>query len=115
MQECLERNEKLKMTGIIINTVSQVLNRNLKKRQKHPDFRKNEAYAYFTDILRMSYGGLTVSLRFYTDQSNVKIQTKNDTVLITITGPSGAGKETVGRRLSEMVGYKVLGSYTTRP
>lgn len=35
--------------------------------------------------------------------------------LITITGPSGAGKDTVARMLSEMVGYKVLCSYTTRP
>ena len=35
--------------------------------------------------------------------------------LITITGPSGAGKDTVARMLSEMCGYKVLCSYTTRP
>ncbi len=35
--------------------------------------------------------------------------------LITITGPSGAGKDTVARMLSEMTGYKVLCSYTTRP
>lgn len=35
--------------------------------------------------------------------------------LITITGPSGAGKDTVARILSEMGGYKVLCSYTTRP
>ena len=35
--------------------------------------------------------------------------------LITITGPSGAGKDTVARMLSEMGGYKVLCSYTTRP
>ena len=35
--------------------------------------------------------------------------------LITITGPSGAGKDTVARMLSEMSGYKVLCSYTTRP
>lgn len=35
--------------------------------------------------------------------------------LITITGPSGAGKDTVARMLSEMVGYKVICSYTTRP
>lgn len=34
--------------------------------------------------------------------------------LITITGPSGAGKDTVARMLSEMSGYKVLCSYTTR-
>ena len=35
--------------------------------------------------------------------------------LITITGPSGAGKDTVARMLSEMSGYKVLCYYTTRP
>ena len=35
--------------------------------------------------------------------------------LITITGPSGAGKDTVARILSEMGGYQVLCSYTTRP
>ena len=35
--------------------------------------------------------------------------------LITITGPSGAGKDTVARMLSEMGDYKVLCSYTTRP
>ena len=35
--------------------------------------------------------------------------------LITITGPSGAGKDTVARMLSGMCGYKVLCSYTTRP
>ena len=35
--------------------------------------------------------------------------------LITITGSSGAGKDTVARMLSEMGGYKVLCSYTTRP
>lgn len=35
--------------------------------------------------------------------------------LITITGPSGAGKDTVARMLSDTGGYKVLCSYTTRP
>lgn len=35
--------------------------------------------------------------------------------LITITGPSGVGKDTVARMLSELCGYKVLCSYTTRP
>lgn len=35
--------------------------------------------------------------------------------LITITGPSGAGKDTVARILSEMGGYQVICSYTTRP
>ena len=35
--------------------------------------------------------------------------------LITITGPSGAGKDTVARMLSETGGYQVLCSYTTRP
>lgn len=35
--------------------------------------------------------------------------------LITITGPSGAGKDTVARMLSEITGHKVLCSFTTRP
>lgn len=35
--------------------------------------------------------------------------------LITITGSSGAGKDTVARMLSDLGGYKVLCSYTTRP
>ncbi len=35
--------------------------------------------------------------------------------LITITGPSGAGKDTVARILSELTGRKVVCSYTTRP
>lgn len=35
--------------------------------------------------------------------------------LITITGPSGAGKDTVARMLSDLGGYKVICSYTTRP
>ena len=35
--------------------------------------------------------------------------------LITITGLSGAGKDTVARMLSEMGSYKVLCPYTTRP
>lgn len=35
--------------------------------------------------------------------------------LITITGPSGAGKDTVARMLSDMDSYKVICSYTTRP
>ena len=41
---------------------------------KYPDFHKNEVYVPFTDVLRWSYGGLTVVLRLYTDYSNVKIQ-----------------------------------------
>lgn len=36
-------------------------------------------------------------------------------LLITITGPSGAGKDTVARMLSEKTGIPVLCSYTTRP
>lgn len=35
--------------------------------------------------------------------------------LITITGPSGAGKDTVAKILSKMTGIPVLVSYTTRP
>ena len=35
--------------------------------------------------------------------------------LITITGPSGAGKDTVARLLSDMTGIPLLVSYTTRP
>ena len=35
--------------------------------------------------------------------------------LITITGPSGAGKDTVARMLSEMTDWPVVCSYTTRP
>lgn len=35
--------------------------------------------------------------------------------LITITGTSGAGKDTVARMLSDMGGYKMICSYTTRP
>ena len=34
--------------------------------------------------------------------------------LITITGPSGAGKDTVARMMSEMTDWPVLCSYTTR-
>lgn len=39
----------------------------------------------------------------------------SDMKLITITGPSGSGKDTVARMLSEMSGWPVLCSYTTRP
>lgn len=35
--------------------------------------------------------------------------------LIAITGPSGAGKDTVARMMSEMTDWPVLCSYTTRP
>lgn len=35
--------------------------------------------------------------------------------LITIIGPSGAGKDTVALMLSAILGYDVLCSYTTRP
>ena len=37
----------------------------------------------------------------------LKSKQKRDMKLITITGPSGAGKDTVARMLSEMGGYKV--------
>ena len=69
--------------------------------------------------LRMSYGGLTVVLRWSYDSiliiQMLKCKQKRYMKLITITGPSGAGKDTVARMLSEMSGYKVLCSYTTRP
>ena len=69
--------------------------------------------------LRMSYGCLTVVLRWSYDSllivQMLKCKQKRDMKLITITGPSGAGKDTVARMLSEMGGYKVLCSYTTRP
>ena len=69
--------------------------------------------------LRMSYGGLTVVLRWSYDSllivQMLKCKQKRYMKLITITGPSGAGKDTVARMLSEMGGYKVLCSYTTRP
>lgn len=45
----------------------------------------------------------------------LKFKQKRDMKLITITGPSGAGKDTVALMLSDLVGYKVLCSYTTRP
>ena len=45
----------------------------------------------------------------------LKFKQKRDMKLITITGPSGAGKDTVARMLSDIGGYKVLCSYTTRP
>lgn len=35
--------------------------------------------------------------------------------IITITGSSGAGKDTVAKMLSEETGYPVICSYTTRP
>lgn len=35
--------------------------------------------------------------------------------LITITGPSGAGKDTVAKMMSEMTDWPVICSYTTRP
>lgn len=38
-----------------------------------------------------------------------------NTTLITIIGPSGAGKDTAARILSELTGIPVLVSYTTRP
>lgn len=39
----------------------------------------------------------------------------NEIKLITITGPSGAGKDTFARMLSEATGIPILCSYTTRP
>lgn len=45
----------------------------------------------------------------------LKFKQKRDMKLITITGPSGAGKDTVALMLSDLDGYKVLCSYTTRP
>ena len=67
----------------------------------------------------MSYGGLTVVLRLSYDSllivQMLKCKQKRYMKLITITGPSGAGKDTVAWMLSEMGGYQVLCSYTTRP
>ena len=35
--------------------------------------------------------------------------------LITITGPSGAGKDTVAKMMSNMTDWPIVCSYTTRP
>ena len=35
--------------------------------------------------------------------------------ILTITGPSGAGKDTAAKILSELTGFPILCSYTTRP
>ena len=51
------------------------------------------------------YGNLMATLRKPNDMKR----------LITITGPSGAGKDTVARMMSEMTDWRVLCSYTTRP
>ena len=51
------------------------------------------------------YGNLMATLRKPNDMKR----------LITITGPSGAGKDTVARMMSEMTDWPVLCSYTTRP
>lgn len=43
------------------NTFLQVLNQKLKKWQKHPDFRKSEAYAKLTVGLRLFYDYLLIT------------------------------------------------------
>ena len=58
--------------------IIQMLKFKQKRDMKRPDFRKNDVYTSFTDVLRMSYGCLTNVLRFFTDYSNVKIQNKNE-------------------------------------
>ena len=75
MQESLERNEELKITGIIIkHFFTSVKQKSQKNGKNDPIFGKTMSIR----LLRMSYGGLTVVLRFYTDYSNVKIQIRNE-------------------------------------
>ena len=40
--------------------ISQMLKFRQKRDMKRPDFRKNDVYTSFTDVLRWSYGGLTI-------------------------------------------------------
>ena len=42
--------------------IIQMLKFRQKRDMKRPDFRKNDVYTSFTDVLRWSYGGLTVVL-----------------------------------------------------
>ena len=42
--------------------IAQMLKFRQKRDMKRPDFRKNDVYTSFTDVLRWSYGGLTVVL-----------------------------------------------------
>ena len=42
--------------------IIQMLKFRQKRDIKRPDFRKNDVYTSFTDVLRWSYGGLTVVL-----------------------------------------------------
>ena len=40
--------------------IAQMLKFKQKRDIKRPDFRKNDVYTSFTDVLRWSYGGLTI-------------------------------------------------------
>ena len=40
--------------------IAQMLKKKKKRDIKCPDFRKNDVHISFTDVLRMSYGGLTI-------------------------------------------------------
>ena len=40
--------------------IIQMLKFKQKRYMKHSDFRKNDVYTSFTDVLRWSYGGLTI-------------------------------------------------------
>ena len=40
--------------------ISQMLKFRQKRNMKHSDFWKNDVYTSFTDVLRWSYGGLTI-------------------------------------------------------
>lgn len=44
-----------------------------------------------------------------------RIKTMDSKTIITITGPSGSGKDMIARMLSEATGVEILSSYTTRP
>lgn len=44
-----------------------------------------------------------------------RIKTMDLKTIITITGPSGSGKDMIARMLSEAIGVEVISSYTTRP
>ena len=75
LQESLERNEELKIMRIHTKYFFTSVKMKTQKNGKNdPIFGKTMSIR----LLRMSYGGLTVVLRFYTDYSNVKIQIRNE-------------------------------------